>query len=689
MKKEQVMNTAPNRRFTSARTAALVLTVIVVAGLINLGISPDTGKVSVPEGASVGDLILEPCEYTGENGRYPADCGTFVVPETRGDPETRVIALPIIRVRATAEDEKEPVFFLTGGPGQSNMGFKMADRYTGDRDFVMVGYRGVDGSVRLDCPEVSSAMRHSTDILSEEFFRASGAGYRACADRLNEQGVDVASYGLVQQVDDLEAARVALGYDRINLLSESAGTRTAMIFAWRHPESILRSVMVGVNPPGNYLWDPQTTDEQIARYADVCAKDDICGSLTDDLVGSIDATRTEMPNRWLFLPIKDSNVHVVSMFGLFESTPSAWPSFAPSVIDVWLSAAEGDPSGMWVTSLIGDVMLPELFVYGQYAAAASVDAQAARDYFGPGAQDHEGNFGYDATAFGWAGGQAVETWPTANEVDDYTPVQESNVETLLIGGELDVSTPPQIATEELLPSLPNGHQVVLPGFGHTVTLFTEQPEASTRLINTFYDSGRVDDSLYAPHDVDFTLPPMTFGSVARIAVGALSALGALTVISLIVMARRFQRRGRTGPVAGALLRSIYPAFLGLGGWSLGVLIVLTTMPAVRIDNQVLIIVGVGLPIGLGIYWAWVNRDWPARVRAVGFGLALVGALVGAWLGYHALGGFPGILTAIVGATVGANISIIVFDIFGERSSPQVLDGESAAASGTPLEDVRT
>jgi hypothetical protein len=69
-------------------------------------------------------------------------------------------------------------------------------------------------------------------------------------------------------------------------------------------------------------------------------------------------------------------------------------------------------------------------------------------------------------------------------------------------------------------------------------------------------------------------------------------------------------------------------------------------------------------------------------------LALAAALAGAWLGYQALGGFPGIFTAIVGATVGANISVIVFDIFRERSSRQVLDGESAAAPGTPFEDVR-
>jgi pimeloyl-ACP methyl ester carboxylesterase len=255
------------------------------------------------------------------------------VPETRADPESRLIALPVTRIRATSTDPKEPVFFLTGGPGQSNMEFEFANRYTGDRDFVLVGYRGVDGSVRLDCPEVESALKRSTDVLSEQFFRAYGDAYRSCADRLTDDGVDLASYGLVQQVDDLETARVALGYEEINLLSESAGTRTAMIYAWRYPESINRSVMVAVNPPGGFLLDADTTDQQIGRYAALCADNDSCRTRTDDLAATMRRTAADIQDRWLFLPIKDANVRVVSMLGILDSTPAASSTPAPVTLD--------------------------------------------------------------------------------------------------------------------------------------------------------------------------------------------------------------------------------------------------------------------------------------------------------------------------------------------------------------------
>jgi hypothetical protein len=40
----------------------------------------------------------------------------------------------------------------------------------------------------------------------------------------------------------------------------------------------------------------------------------------------------------------------------------------------------------------------------------------------------------------------------------------------------------------------------------------------------------------------------------------------LTVLSLLLMARRMRKRGGYGRKASATLRSVYPIVLGLGGW---------------------------------------------------------------------------------------------------------------------------
>jgi hypothetical protein len=53
------------------------------------------------------------------------------------------------------------------------------------------------------------------------------------------------------------------------------------------------------------------------------------------------------------------------------------------------------------------------------------------------------------------------------------------------------------------------------------------------------------------------------------------------------MAWRVHKRGRFGGMAGATLRSLYPIVLGLGGWFLGVLIVITTIPRTPPDDELL------------------------------------------------------------------------------------------------------
>jgi len=666
------MQAPTNRMFSPARIVALVLITLVAIGLAYLRFAPDGDRVSVPAGAQAGDLVLEPCEYATEDGGFAAECGTLVVPENRDDPGSRLIALPVTRILAKSDNPAEPIFRLEGGPGKTNMEFETASRFADERDVVLVGYRGVDGSSVLDCPEVESALKHSTDLGGEESFRAYGDAFRACADRLEADGVDLAGYTVAQRVDDLEAARVAFGYDRIDLLSESAGTRYAMTYAWRYPTSIHRSVMLAVNPPGHFLWDAETTEEQIGRYAELCAADAECSERTDDLAAVL--RETDVPERWGFLPIKEGNVRIATFYGLVESTSEVDPISAPMTLDSWLSAADGDASGLWLQSLFADIAFPPSFVWGEMAAMGQADDRAGRRYFSSG-EHHPG------TDFIWGGGELIDGWPSSPDDEAYDRVRTSDVETLLIGGELDVATPPQVAAEELLPHLPNGHEVVLPGFGHSASFWNEQPEAGSHLINTFLTSGKVDDSRYEPGAIDFT-PAMTQTALAKGFAGLMVGLALVAVLSLLLMARRVHRRGGFGRKAGAVLRSVYPVVLGLGGWFVGVLIVLTTMPGVPLDDELLAVLSAGLPIGLGIYWAWVQRDWTATTRTAGFVAALAGALGGAWLGFNATEGLPALLTTIVGAAAGANLLLIALGILWARSAREPLPAVTPVPSGS-------
>jgi pimeloyl-ACP methyl ester carboxylesterase len=673
----------PKRAFTPARIVALVAIGVVVLALGYIHVASGTDSVSVPSGAKAGDLVLHDCDYATEDGSYAADCGTLVVPENRHKADSRLIALPVTRVRARSEDPAEPIFRLQGGPGITNMTFPMASRYADKHDVVLVGYRGVDGSSKLDCPEVTSAREQARGFLTEKAMRADAAAYKECAERLQDDGVDLAGYTLPQRVDDLDAARKALGYPRVDLLSESAGTRTALIYAWRYPQRIHRSVMIGVNPPGHFLWDAKTTGDQIERYAALCKKDASCRSRTLDLAASIHSAYAHMPDHWWFLPIRKGNVRLGAFWGLMNATTDGGgPLNAPWTIDTLLNADDGDGAGAWFLSLMTRAIFPKVQVWGEFASTGRADAVHARRFFATHA-DRGSVIGSPGTDFVMAGGRLFDSWPASPDENQYTRVRDSKVETLLIGGALDVATPPQNATRELLPHLSNGHEVVLPDIGHTDDFWTYQTPAANRLINTYFDSGRVDTSLYKRTPVDFT-PALGNGSIAEITLGAMLALATLTVLSLLWMALRVRWRGPFGRKSSVVLRAVYPLVLGLGGFILGLLIVLATNVGVALSDELVVSLSVGVPIGLGVYLAWVNRD-SATPTNTGFAMAGAGALIGAWLGFNVTSagfGYLAPFVAIVGATVGANLALLALDIVWDR---QARTRSAKSGANEPLE----
>lgn len=619
--------------------------------------------LSVPEGAAPGSLTMRSCDYDTEAGSVAADCGTLVVPENRSDPESDLIALPVTRVRAVSDHPKEPVFRLGGGPGATNMDFPEASRLTDDHDVVLVGYRGVDGSSRLDCPEVSAVMQSSDGIADAKTLPATTRAFKLCADRLTDDGTDLAGYSAVQRVEDMEAARTALGYERINLFSSSAGTRSAMIYSWRHPKVLLRSVMVSVNPPGHFLWDPRITNAQFDQYAQLCSNDDACADRTPDLAESIRKTAADIPERWGPFRIKDTNVRVLSQYAMHHNGPASAPNNAPTVIDAYLS---GDSRALWAMSVLGDLALPESIVWGEFASFAMIDGPAAQEYYDNGG-DPGSILGNASTDFLWAGKSGLATvWPDSPDNAEYREVRPSDVETLLVSGEVDFSTPAQLATDELLPSLSRGQQVILPGLGHTADFWEHRPEAGKRLLTTFYDTGKVDSSRFDRRPVDFEAVPWSMSTIAELLIGVALAGAVLGLGLLAVIARRSRRRGGFGPRASIWMRVLTPVPLGLGGWLLGVLLVWTVVPDDFVGSATVIVPGTGLLIGLGAYLAWTRREQPPRLRRAGLIAAVCGAFLGAWLGSYAITGLLAPATGIVGAGAAANLGLLCVTHFRGR-----------------------
>jgi pimeloyl-ACP methyl ester carboxylesterase len=666
MKKDPVCKSPPSRSFTWARIVALLVTIVLLTGLTYLRVSSSPETVSVSQGAHAGQLTMHPCTYPTENGAYRADCGTLVVPEDRADPRSRLIALPVTRILARSSHPLAPIFHLNGGPGITNMTFPQANRLAAQHDVVMVGYRGVDGSSVLNCPEVTAALGKSADFLGKASLSAYSQAFASCAQRLERSGVDLAGYTLAEQADDIEAARVALGYQRIDLLSESAGTRLGMIYSWMYPNSVDRSVMIGVNPPGNFVYSGAEIDQGIERYSALCAQQPACRARTGNLAASMQQTAAHMPSRWYFLPIKPGNVLVGTFLGLTESTSEASPLSGPMTLDSWISAAQGDPSGLWLLSEMAGLILPTSFVWGEFASVGTADAQPAERYFSSGA-DRGSIIGNPLAEFLWGAGGLVHAWPANPGENQYTSVRNSNVPTLLIGGTLDFETPAQNATKELLPHLPNGHQVILSGLGHVDDFWPYEPSASTQLLTTFYDTGQVDTSRYTPNKVSFT-PPTAQTSIAKDILGTVIGVVVLAALWLLWVARRVRKHGAAGRKTSVATRTIVPVVLGLGGWFGAALVVLTLWPALSLSSELLGILAISGPIALGLYLAWTHRDRDRAAKSLGLLAATAGALLGGWLGFTATSGLFAIVTTTIGAAAAGNLALVAVSLVRERSA---------------------
>ena len=104
-------------------------------------------------------------------------------------------------------------------------------------------------------------------------------------------------------------------------------------------------------------------------------------------------------------------------------------------------------------------------------------------------------------------------WPVNSIPEEYTSVQPSDIETLLVSGSIDPWTPVHLA-EEFLTSLSNGQHVVVAESGHGEML-SRQPGAAEKLLTTFFKTGTGDASGFTYQPWEYN-PGLGFPAIAKI-----------------------------------------------------------------------------------------------------------------------------------------------------------------------------
>ena len=460
--------------------------------------------------------------------------GLLIVPEVREKAGSPHIAVAFLRFPSTAEHPGPPIFWLPGGPGDSEV-----KRFvTGDADprflretlMMLSDMRSAGDVVILDqrgaglsqpylvCPNALERTRevHRHDpaqIFKEEKHRA-----RQCQTALTETGYDTAGYNIEALADDVNDLRAALGYKRIILFGGSFGSQWSLAVMRRHGRHIERALLRGIEDTPNTFDDPAALLAALeAIAADAEADPDLADQRpVGGFIKAITERIQELEAQPVLVPVMDdkSGESVEVIFGAEElratwwRDPDGWRLGERLGTGTWpgslLKVLAGDYSDL-AAMILADRQRVPVSMSWPTAQYISVDCSLA----GP-PEIYAMLTARPATAIignpniSLAG--ACAGWDTAPPDPAFFTSIQSSIPVLMVHGSFDMATPLPNA-QKALEGLETGHLITVHRSGHNplTDLYREQPDVIRPIIRRFLQSGSFEDM---PEKI--ALPPIDY-----------------------------------------------------------------------------------------------------------------------------------------------------------------------------------
>jgi pimeloyl-ACP methyl ester carboxylesterase len=434
--------------------------------------------------------------------------GAIPVKLDHSDSSSATIYIPVHIFKSSSKTPAEPIYIMGGGPGESNLCFIPPKEYLANHDFVEVGYRGVDGPVWKKAKKYIKALRGlDHHLFSDKSLDNMATALKEYFAEAAKEGIDINHFTIIDVIDDFEDVRKHLGHQKINLFSESMGTRIALLYSYCYPNSIKRSLMVGVGGPGHFIWHPEATARIIHNYDSIYKTQ--YGANDISIEESIRVSFKKMPKRWSFFKLDTDKIKTSTFFVMYskESAVMAFDAYRRA-------ATKGDYSGLYFMQLAFDYI--NFFKpggatnYGDFTKTYSADYVPGIDYRKSFSTDSL-EIGAPTTILFWGMNVDNLVKPIAEE---YRTVRPCNIETLMIGGNLDISCPPESTTKELLPYMENGKQVILKDMAHVGDLEYAQHDAFNFMFTKYFNDGVVDTSQFKHIPINFQ-PKMSYNKMAK------------------------------------------------------------------------------------------------------------------------------------------------------------------------------
>jgi pimeloyl-ACP methyl ester carboxylesterase len=239
-------------------------------------------RPAVSTALSPSTLTLKPCIV----GSVQAECGELHVPEDRSHPAGRRLDLNIVVVRARESDhEPDPVFYIAGGPGNADTDPNIVSgvsyllrEVNARRDLVFLDQRGTNGKHRLTCDFIPDEVFNGDQQRLNVWFQ------KKCLASLDG---DPRFYTTAVAMRDLDDARAALGYDKVNLFGISYGVAAEQVYMRMFPEHVRAVVMdhgTALDLPFFYV-KPRASQYALDQVFAYCEQDEKCHAAYPDIRG--------------------------------------------------------------------------------------------------------------------------------------------------------------------------------------------------------------------------------------------------------------------------------------------------------------------------------------------------------------------------------------------------------------------
>lgn len=487
------------------RGALLAATVLTSACALAAAVFP---------GAARAGIAFVPC---GGSNEYA--CADVVVPLDPTGTAPGTVTLALRRHLAPTGQARTAVIALAGGPGQAAIPFTEAfiallGPVLATRDLIVFDARGTGLSGPLSC--------HAFE--SQRLPSAGGAAITACAGQI---GPARGYYTTLDTVADIEAIRVAGGYEKLVLYGTSYGTKAAELYAEEHPEHVEALVLDSVVPPEGPDPYNRATFAAVARVLRSLCADDACAGITHnpvaDLARVVRMTRSE-PLRGRVIDGHGHGHRVaigsLDLFGLLLAGDLA-PVLRGELVTSVSAAARGDNAPLARLEVRGEALAEapeggfdvplylatlceeEAFPWERDAGPATRLDQARAAIA---ALPASALFPFERRQVLGAGDfEACAWWPSAAPSVPEQP-RLPNVPTLILSGEADLRTPVANAMA-VASAIPDAHVLVVPHQGHSV-LTTEPTECARRALFAQFAGSAIKPCPDAPLSPVLRPPPL-------------------------------------------------------------------------------------------------------------------------------------------------------------------------------------